>query len=467
MKAESEKVWSFHLVSEVGICYFSLTGPDVLVLEPTLLAAPTKLETFFKSLKFQSGQPVKVIGKADAVQKVIQVLQKFFAGKIDSVTFNEGCEAYFYGDTGRLRMAETQPTSRVLPEIKVERKMKVLIVDDSPTIRKVLSHILTEDNRFEVAGQAANVSEAEQILAKTSIDVITLDIHMPGMDGLTYLKSLQGKKHPPVVLISSISADDAINVFKCLELGAVDYIEKPSGGAALDGTRIRDIVFAASTSKTRAKSGASGNASIFYSPRAGIKDLIVIGASTGGVEAIREVLTPFPPNCPPVMIVQHIPPYFSKAFADRLREITRVNVTEANGGESLEEGHVYIAPGGKQMRLRMEGRGPQIEITDDAPVNRFKPSVDYMFDSIVEACKYYRVSSALLTGMGRDGAEGLLKLKNAGAHTIAESEETAIVFGMPREAIKLNAATEILPLKEVAHHLFMGLQKVRSHKGGN
>ncbi len=271
--------------------------------------------------------------------------------------------------------------------------------------------------------------------------------------------------HFPVVMLSSISYEEAVGAFRCFDLGAVDFIEKPKGAElAEDAERIRTVLKSAMGTKRRviAPSTAS-RAEIHYKDSDDWQDLILIGASTGGPEAIQRILPLFPEETPPILIVQHIPAAFSKAFAHRLNEVTRLRCREARDGDRLEKSHVYVAPGGKQMRLVGSSKSLQIEITDDAPVNRHKPSVDYLFNSLCKGKKRtLNVSAALLTGMGDDGARGLKALRDWGCHTIAQDEASSVVYGMPKAAAELNAAEEVLSLLSIPHHLFRSLSKQRA-----
>lgn len=347
----------------------------------------------------------------------------------------------------------------VTPSLQL--KTRVFIIDDSATIRRMLRALFSADPSFEVVGEAAHPQAITIPLNDATVDVVTLDIHMPVQDGISYLRSIQGREHPPIVMISSVNYEDGVDYMNCLELGAVDYIEKPSGqDLSAEGERIRVVVKAAAKQRnlgaqTLKKISAAGDKrQSTYKADALGRDLIVLGASTGGTEAIRTVLQGFPAECPPVVIVQHIPEGFSKMFAQRLSSVCPMAVSEAVHGESLKQNHAYIAPGGKHLRVVNVGGRLQIEISDDPPVNRHRPSVDVLFESVVSVAKAHRVSAALLTGMGADGAIGLLALKNAGCHTVAQDEETSVVFGMPKAAIDLGGASEVVPLQSIAYHLF-------------
>jgi two-component system chemotaxis response regulator CheB len=364
-------------------------------------------------------------------------------------------------------VAATSPVATISgsPQRRPERSgpIKTFIIDDSPTVRAMLKQIFKSKPEFEVVGEADNPVDAEPLLAKAKPDVITLDIHMPKMDGISYLKTLQGKDHPPIVMISSVSYDDAVKAMTCFELGASAYIEKPQAGQLAEKSEeIIETIKAAANHRRQAGNIAASSvrtAAIEYQKADSIDDLILIGASTGGVEAIRRVIEQFPAYTPPILIVQHIPPEFSRAFANRLSTLCKIKVSEAVDGEYAEESHAYIAPGGKQMGVIRAGNRLRIQLTDDAPVNRHRPSVDYLFDSVARHGDRFRMTAAILTGMGGDGAKGLLNLKNVGAHTIAQDEDSCVVFGMPKVAIEMNAHNEVLPLMSIAYHLFQPFKK--------
>ncbi len=346
-------------------------------------------------------------------------------------------------------------------------KIDVLIVDDSKTIRVLLKNILSEKEGFHIVAEAENPIEAEKILEKNPVDVMTLDIHMPEKDGITYLAELQKKKDPPkVVMVSSISLEDATNALSCFDLGAMDYIEKPSAqNLSGEADRIRTVVRAAFNSKKMnykdsSLAGNSNTQTTFKEKLDTISrspfDLLLMGASTGGVESLRVVLKEIPKNSPPIMIVQHIPAHFSAALARRLNDECSIKVVEASGEMKVEHGTAYIAPGGKQLKLIERGNVFYVVVTDDPPVNLHKPSVDYMFASALKLKSKINIAAALLTGMGKDGANELKNLKDKGHYTIAQNEETCIVYGMPKAAVDIGAAVSILPLQSIGYHLFKG-----------
>lgn len=329
---------------------------------------------------------------------------------------------------------------------------KVLIVDDSKTIRQILNKIISEDPGLKVVAEAERPSQVEALIQKHKPDVITLDIQMPEMDGVALLKIIHPKYHIPTVMISAISKEEGPQVLQALEAGAIDYIQKPQLNDLDEVSKIiRERINIAAGAKVRRRS-ATPRRSAVKTKNFEKQSLIVLGASTGGTEAIREILQSLPSGIPPILIVQHIPPVFSAAFANRLNEICLFKVHEAKNGEEVRENNVYIAPGGTQMGVLAQAGKLIIQITDDSPVNRHKPSVDYLFQSVARA-KLSRVTAVILTGMGGDGSKMMKVLRDQGAHTIAQNEETCVIFGMPKEAIKLGGAEFVLGLDEISQKM--------------
>ncbi|MGZ3785628.1 MAG: chemotaxis-specific protein-glutamate methyltransferase CheB [Bdellovibrio sp.] len=347
-----------------------------------------------------------------------------------------------------------QPTLSVVSSSQNPRqKIKTLIVDDSLTIRQVMQTLLSKDPDFEIVGLAEKPSEVEPLIKKFNPDLITLDIHMPEMDGLTLLKKIHPVYKIPTVMISSISASEGPIVLQSLESGAVDYIEKPSMkdlGSQADMIRDRLKVAARANIKRIHKQGSKVHSSSALNFKS---SLIVIGASTGGTEALRVVLESMPNQIPPILIVQHIPAHFSKTFADRLNQLLPFEVREAKDNDEVKENQVLIAPGSTQMKFVNDGGVWKVRVTDDVPVNRHKPSVDYLFNSVSQA-NIKNVVAVILTGMGADGAVGMKTLKNQGARTIAQDKDSCVVFGMPREAIEKGGVEKVLPLEKVAEGIF-------------
>ncbi|GBC97288.1 Chemotaxis response regulator protein-glutamate methylesterase [bacterium HR16] len=337
------------------------------------------------------------------------------------------------------------------------RPVRVLIIDDSVVIRQLPKEIFAREGGIEVVGTASDPIEGYDKIVQLKPDVLTLDVEMPRMDGITFLEKLM-RSHPmPVVMISTLTREGSEVTLKALELGAVDFIAKPTQsiftGMATLSHEIASKVKAAARARVRPK---QAHVAPLEMPQASIKRatstnrLIAIGASTGGPEAIRQVLQALPPEVPPIVIVQHMPPVFTRSFAERLDKLCAVRVKEAEDGDVLQPGHAYIAPGDYHLQVARNGSQYRARVVQTEPVNRHRPSVDALFDSVAEAGGSATVA-VLLTGMGADGARGLKRLRDAGAHTIAQDEETCVVFGMPREAIQLGGAEFVLPLPRIAH----------------
>ncbi len=351
------------------------------------------------------------------------------------------------------------------------KKIKVLIVDDSAMVRQVLKEIFQTDPLIEVLDTASNPYRAAHILQNELPDVITLDIEMPKMDGLTFLKKIMAQHPIPVIIISSLTAAGTESAIKAMEYGAVDIITKPHMATKqfFEESRILlcDAVRAAAMSKSIQKSKPAPSPAptapkysadvVIAAPKKNstVKNtdpVIAVGASTGGTEAIRIMLESLPLDTPGIVIVQHMPENFTRSFANRLNELCKISVKEAENGDSVIRGRALIAPGNKHMLLKRDGTRYYVEIKDGPLVNRHRPSVDVLFRS---AARYAGPNAIgiIMTGMGDDGARGLLEMKEAGAATIAQDENTCVVFGMPKEAIKLNAAQKVLPIEKISPHI--------------
>jgi two-component system, chemotaxis family, protein-glutamate methylesterase/glutaminase len=337
------------------------------------------------------------------------------------------------------------------------KKLRVLVVDDSAVVRQSLTHILESDPDIEVIGTAADPFIAAQKIANEIPDVITLDVEMPRMDGVTFLRRIMSQHPIPVVIISSLTAKGTETAVHALELGAVDVLKKPTLSRDSIGEaeqHIIHVVKGASKALVKRRAGSSRvnpviGEQVVSSMIRTTERILVVGASTGGTEALLEFLTSMPIDCPGIVIVQHMPEMFTKSFADRLNNICKITVKEASNGDSILRGQALIAPGNKHTEVKRSGARYFVEVRDGDPVNRHRPSVDVLF---LSAAKYAgkNATGVIMTGMGADGAKGLLEMKNAGARTVAQDEKTCIVFGMPKEAIKLNAAEKILPLPQIA-----------------
>ena len=337
-------------------------------------------------------------------------------------------------------------------------KIRVLIIDDSALVRRILSDALAGHSEIEVVGTASDPYIAKDRINALKPDVLTLDVEMPRMHGLTFLRILMEKRPLPVVMISSLTEEGADVTLQALELGAVDFITKPKldlkeGLESLRAELIEKIKGAARCRPRALKPSdkAAPTATVATPARLGrtTQQILAVGASTGGTEAISELLRALPADSPGVVIVQHMPERFTRAFAQRLDGICAVSVSEAVDGERVISGKALIAPGNHHMLLIREGAEYRVRIEQTPPINRHRPSVDVLFDSVASAAGKNAVG-VILTGMGDDGARGLLKMKEAGAHTIAQDRDSCVVFGMPREAIALGGATEVLALDKIS-----------------
>ncbi len=360
-------------------------------------------------------------------------------------------------------------------------RIRVLVVDDSAVMRKFLSDELSKSPRIEVVGTALDPYIAADKINKLRPDVLTLDIEMPRMDGLTFLSKLMIAGPMPVIMVSSFTERGARATIRALELGAMDFITKPSmddrEGMSQFVESLTEKIFAASSAHVRRKPVAEEkkpprpgppaqgplqtihiekkySADVILSKkdpqaiRAHSEKVIAIGASTGGTEVIDAILSALPPTLPGIVITQHMPEKFTEAFANRVNEKAEIAVKEAANGDRLYKGMAFVAPGGKHMLLHADAGGYRIEINDGPPVNRHKPSVDVLFRSVSQAAGKSAMG-ILCTGMGNDGAAGLLEMKDTGAMTVAQDEASSVVFGMPNEAIKLDAAQKVLNIKGI------------------
>lgn len=340
------------------------------------------------------------------------------------------------------------------------KKIKVIIVDDSITMQRFIAQLVADDSDLEIVATATDPYIARDLIKAHNPDVLILDIEMPRMDGLTFLSNLMRLRPMPVVMNSSLSQKGAYETIKALELGAVDYIGKPQSADLLDDYKVelvRKVKRAAKVDVARHRNEqrdppALVKKSDVIDTTSSVTKIIAIGASTGGIEALSTVIRQMPPHIPPILVVQHIPPNFSSAFAQRLNETSAVHVLEASNAQKICNGVVYIAPGGMQMSLTQRGGDYFIVIQDTPPVSGHKPSVDMLFSSIANI-KKIKCRAALLTGMGSDGAQGLKSLYDLGLSTVVQDKESSVVWGMPKSAIELEPGHSMLPLKDIAQFL--------------
>ncbi|APX93002.1 chemotaxis response regulator protein-glutamate methylesterase [Halomonas sp. 1513] len=336
-------------------------------------------------------------------------------------------------------------------------KIKVLCVDDSALIRDLLSEIINEHDDMEVVAVAPDPLAARDLIKQHNPDVLTLDVEMPRMDGLDFLERLMRLRPMPVLMVSSLTQAGSEVTLRALELGAVDFVAKPAlgirSGMLEYAELIADKIRAAARSRPRqARRSDAPAPKALKAPLITSEKLLIIGASTGGTEAIRQVLEPLPANSPAILITQHMPGGFTRSFAERLDKLCRITVKEAQDGERVLPGHAYIAPGDQHLELVRSGANYVARLNDGPPVNRHRPSVDVLFDSAAKHAGRNAIG-VLLTGMGKDGARGLLTMRQAGAVTLAQDEASCVVFGMPREAIALGGASEVVSLDEIAPRL--------------
>jgi two-component system chemotaxis response regulator CheB len=340
--------------------------------------------------------------------------------------------------------------------------VRVVVVDDSALVRSVLTELINRSAGMEVVGQAADPFEAREKIRELDPDVITLDVEMPRMDGLAFLERLMKLRPMPVVMISTLTERGAQTTLRALELGAVDFVAKPT----LDVRAGLDELSREITGKLRAAAQARVGRRSTPPPLAAppaakapagsgapSDQLVAIGASTGGTEAIREILVALPPDMPGIVITQHMPAGFTASFAQRLDGLCRLHVKEAADGDRVLHGHAYIAPGGRHMLVERAALGGYVtRIVDTEPVNRHRPSVEVLFRSVARWAGP-RATGVMLTGMGADGATGMREMRDRGAHNYVQDEASCVVFGMPKEAIAAGAASEVLPLQSIAQRL--------------
>ncbi|MDX9993795.1 MAG: chemotaxis response regulator protein-glutamate methylesterase [Rhodocyclaceae bacterium] len=343
--------------------------------------------------------------------------------------------------------------------------IKVLIVDDSALMRALLAEIINAAPDLEVVGTAPDPIAAREMIKALNPDVLTLDVEMPRMDGLEFLRRLMSLRPMPVVMISTLTERGSEVTLRALELGAVDFVPKPraENASLLQGyaEEIRDKLRTAHGAHLRRKPAAAPRVA---PPLAGAPDralggkLIAIGASTGGTEAIKEVLTRLPAAMPGIVMVQHMPETFTASFAKRLDSLSELQVVEAQGGERILPGHAYLAPGHSHLRVKRSGSGWVTELSQAEPVNRHRPAADVLFDSVAQAVGKDAIG-VILTGMGKDGAQGMLAMHGTGAWNIGQDEASCVVYGMPREAARVGALNEVAALADIPSRIMARLRQ--------
>jgi two-component system chemotaxis response regulator CheB len=353
--------------------------------------------------------------------------------------------------------------------MNTKKKIRVIVVDDSALVRGLLTEIINRQSDMECIGAANDPLIAREMIREMNPDVITLDVEMPKMDGIEFLSRLMRLRPMPVLMISTLTAQGAEVTLRALELGAVDFVAKPRIGVAsglqeLGQEIVEKIRVAAVAHVHRMPSGAGASAATaavrpaapIHLGRLSTEKLICIGSSTGGTEAVREVLSHMPADSPAIVITQHMPPGFTKSFAARLDNLCHIAVKEAENGERILPGHAYIAPGGRQFSVSRSGANYVAQVDDSEPVNRHRPSVEVLFNSVAQHAGR-NAFGIMLTGMGNDGAKAMRAMKDAGSYNYVQDEASCIVFGMPREAIAHGAADEVLPLNKIAGALIARL----------
>ncbi|AOV97281.1 chemotaxis response regulator protein-glutamate methylesterase [Edwardsiella hoshinae] len=336
-------------------------------------------------------------------------------------------------------------------------KIRVLCVDDSALMRQLMTEIVNSHPDMEMVAVAQDPLVARDLIKKFNPQVLTLDVEMPRMDGLDFLEKLMRLRPMPVVMVSSLTGKGSEITLRALELGAVDFVTKPQLGIREGMLAYSELIADKIRTAARARlprqlSGQTPPPTLSHGPLLSSEKLIAIGASTGGTEAIRHVLQPLPPTSPALLITQHMPPGFTRSFAERLNKLCQITVKEAEDGERILPGHAYIAPGAHHLELARSGANYIARLNEGPPVNRHRPSVEVLFDSVARHAGRNAVG-VILTGMGNDGAAGMLRLHQAGAYTIAQNEASCVVFGMPREAIQMGGVDEVVDLSQISQRM--------------
>jgi two-component system chemotaxis response regulator CheB len=354
------------------------------------------------------------------------------------------------------------------------KKIRVLIVDDSALIRRLLSELINNQPDMEAIGSAPDPLVAREMIREMNPDVLTLDVEMPKMDGLDFLERLMRLRPMPVVMVSTLTEKGSDVTFRALELGAVDFVSKPkidiAAGLQEYGNEIANKIRIARSARLKqhapipATKSATADAVLpaVLNRIASTEKLIIVGASTGGTEAIKEFLIRMPPDSPGILVTQHMPEGFTKSFANRLNSLCKITVVEAQGGERVLPGHAFIAPGHSHLLLKRSGANYITELNQGELVSRHRPSVDVLFRSAANYAGKNAIG-VILTGMGKDGAAGMLEMHKAGAYNFAQDEASCVVFGMPKEAIAAGGVNEVVPLRDMARCVLSKFSSMGSH----
>jgi two-component system chemotaxis response regulator CheB len=338
------------------------------------------------------------------------------------------------------------------------RKIKVLIIDDSALIRSILREVVNSQPDMEAVGAASNPLQAREMIKTLNPDVLTLDVEMPEMDGLTFLEKLMRLRPMPVLMISTLTERGSEAALRALELGAIDFLPKPKLGVVEGMQAYADEIAGKIRIASRAHlKGRDASTAAPVMPMMGrrlssTEKLIIVGSSTGGTEALKEFLMPMPADAPAILVAQHMPEAFTKSFAERLNGLSKMTVSEGAHNDRVLPGHVYIAPGHSHMQIRRSGSNYVIELSGAAPVNHHRPSVEVLFRSAAQYAGANAIG-VMLTGMGRDGAVGMLEMRQAGAYNFAQDEASCVVYGMPRAAVEIGAVHESAPIREMAQRV--------------
>ncbi len=425
----------------------------------TVVASNADLYAYIRDFIEENGTNIgtfKILVSSTKVEVLTQGLKKKFGDLDFKVVAHKIHEAIHFLPTqkkliiDRLNKIEKE-RENPKPEVTNRATKKVMLVDDSPTILKLLEKLIEQNEEFEVCSKVSDPRLVLSEIERCKPDVITLDMHMPNLNGIQVIEQVLPKHKIPIVLVTSLSLEEGPLVFRALEKGAVDYLRKPSGGQ-LEKSKDQLISKLKIAVKAQLIDRSYKAPAVRFTDSMENLNLICIGASTGGTTALMQLMAQLPRECPPIVIIQHIPKGFSNSFATNLDRVSSLRVIEAEDGMSLQNGCCYVAPGGYQLKLLPAGDGYKLNVNEDAPVNRFQPSVDYFFESVARCFKSKGVG-IVMTGMGRDGAKGLLSLRNKGFMTLAQDEASSVVFGMPKEAGNLGAVEEFVSLDKFPRKL--------------